>query len=67
MPDFSGLDYALTPMLESESQKQKVACQKTRSKDGTDRMLKFRSMGVVFSLTTEGHIEVRYFIFYIVQ
>jgi hypothetical protein len=59
MLDFSGLVYALTPMLESESQIQRIACQETQPEDGTDNESKFRSMGVVFSLTSEGHIEVR--------
>jgi len=29
--------------------------------------LGFRSIGVVFSLTTEGHIDVRYILFYLVK
>jgi len=57
-PFFPGLSYALAPVFESTSQKQRIACQETLTEDGTDRKLKFRSMGVVFSLTTEGHIDV---------
>ena len=52
---------ALTLTPEDESRNQRVVCQEIRCEDRKlfTLFLFFRSIGVVFSLTTEGHIDVR--------
>ncbi len=49
---------ALTLTIEDKSRNQRVACQEIRVRDGRYNYLAFRSIGEVFPLTTEGHIEV---------
>ena len=52
------LKNALTLTIEDKSRNQRVACQEIRVKDGRYNFLTFRSIGEVFPLTTEGHIDV---------
>ena len=52
------LCYALTLTTEDKSRNQRVACQEIRETDGRYTHLAFRSIGEVFPLTTEGHIDV---------